>query len=1018
MTLEDFFTLTEMKDGLTAPSRVEELLTVMKKEKDSIVKNISDATRQWAAVASTIATTENKDCLNLFIQLDGLWFLDRWLKDAQEFGNDLSDSFVEESITALLRALEKLHRNNEMSISSEIWITVKNLLGHNSSRVQDRARLLLDNWKEGRVIHDVHGGAGSGGHDYRILDSAPVIEENSGPECSGKDGPVSTESAHEENGADAAKIESLPSSLDGVQPESAKDLHIEITNDELESHINSDHSDMENRSPNHMASSFVSNPVQENLSMKEDLPAKTVEETASPEACSLPDLKQENIEVSDAKKLNGLSSDEKQLGMTVSNSSTVEHVLVSSNAGHNSSKEATTEPNSKNDSEANKSDVLKPVALADERMPLSEPKKAMGDMAAVNHSGTGSQLFKTAGKNGESHSSMLRSSSDNEIIYRKPEDLGTTLSRMEDNGTADEDKENCGVEDLRGGSRFTCSPDVIDTRMSDIDLEYGIVDALEVARKVAQEVEQEVIDDRDPSCSSSEKILEGGIRQSSTSGSINGKEDIPIEIIPKEVSTGPNPSAGAYTELEGRIINSDNADYEPENHLHDMESSQITVAQEPELNTEKSLCDFDLNQEVCSDDMECAVNSISTPISVVSASRAAAAPCLPAAPLQFEGSLGWKGSAATSAFRPASPRRNSDGDKSLSIGGTSSSSKQRLDCLDFDLNVCEAGDEKGAELMSRKQITASSGLRSAESSLEMSPRRCERLKLDLNRSSDDGDALALDSRVEGRCFYNRNGHRSPSPASSSSSMRPSLRNIDLNDRPYSHNDASEQGPCHGRSSQNVDAYGGPKLNDPVISIMGTKVEVNRKDFVSQIFSLPNGKAHEPATGGSITRTAGLMGLGPTVSYTQSPAFSYNGLAMAPTMSFSSAIYAASGSIPYMVDSRSPVVPQIMGSTSVVPPYSQPQLIMSLSNAHVGLNGSGPSRPNFDLNSGLAIEGGNRDSMGLRMPFNMPGQGRSMEEHLRANSQPSSSGVGAKRKEPDGGWELCPFNYRQQPFPWK
>ncbi|XWS25919.1 hypothetical protein CRYUN_Cryun27aG0108800 [Craigia yunnanensis] len=1016
MTLEDFFTLTEMKDGLTASSRVEELLTIMKKDKDSVVKNISDATRQWTAVASTIAATENKDCLDLFIQLDGLWFLDRWLKDAQEFGNDSSDSFVEESITALLRALEKLHRNNERSISSEIWITVKNLLGHSSPRVQDRARLLFDYWKRGRVTDDVHGGVDSGGHDYRISDGATVIGENSGPDCSAKDGPVSRGSAHEENdGADAAKNENLPSSLDGVQPESAKDLHIETTNDVLESHTNSDRSDMENRSPNHTAPSFVSNPVQEKLSMKEELPAKTVEETACLEACGLPDLKQENVEVSDRQKLNGLSSDEKQLDMTVSNSSIVEHVLVSSNAGVGSAQEAITEPNSQNDSEANKSDVLKSVALADERMPISEPKKAMGDVAAMNHSGNGSQLFKTACKDSESHSSMSRSSSDNEFIYRKPGDLETTFSRMEVIGTTDEDKENCGVEDLRGGSRFTHSPDVINTRMSDIELEYGIVDALEVARKVAQEVEREVVDDRDP-CSSSEKISEGRIRQPSTPRFLNGKQDIPIEVIPKEVSTGSNQSAGAYTEGEGRIINSDNADNEPENDLHDMESSQVTVAQEPEPNTEKSLCDFDLNQEVCSDDMERAVNSISTPISVVSASRAAAAPGLPAAPLRFEGALGWKGSAATSAFRPASPRRNSDGDKTLSIGGTSSSSKQRLDCLDFDLNVAEAGDEKGAELMLGKRVTASSCLHSAESSLEVSPRKSERLKLDLNRISDDGDAPALDSRVEGLLFYNRNGHRSPSPASSSSSMQPSLRNIDLNDRPYSHNDASEQGPYLGISSRNVNAYGGPKPNDPVISIMGTRVEVNRKNFVSQVFSLPNGKVLEPATDGSITRTAGFIGLGPTVSYTHSPAFSYNGLAMAPAMSFSSAIYGASGSIPYTVDSRAPVVPQIMGSTSAVPPpYTQPQFIMSMSNAPVDLNGSGPLRPTFDLNSGLAIEGGNRDSMGLRQPF-VPGQGRSIEEHLRANSQPSSSGDGAKRKEPDGGWQQ--FNYRQQQFPWK
>ncbi|XP_022753816.1 uncharacterized protein LOC111302112 [Durio zibethinus] len=1005
MTLEDFFTLTEMKDGLTSPSRVEELLTVMKKGKDSVVKNVSDATRQWTAVASTIAATENKDCLDLFIQLDGLWFLGRWLKDAQDFGNDSSDSFEEESISALLRALEMLHRNNERSISSEIWITVKNLLVHNSPRVQDRARLLFDNWKRGRVTDDVQSGVDSGGRDFGISDNAIITGENGGTECSAKDVPVAVGSAHEENdGVDAAKNENLPSNLDGVQPERAKDLYIETTNDQVESHINSDCADMENKSPNHMASTFVPNPIQEKSSMKEELPAKTVEETASPEACSLPELKQENVGVSVAQKLNGVSTDEKKLDMTVFSSSTLENVLVSSGSGVGSAQEAVTEPNLQNDSEANKSDVLKSVALGDDSAPVSQPKKAMGDAGVTNHSGNGSHLC------------MLQSSPEKEFIYGKPGDLETTFSRMEDIGTVDEDKESCGVEHLRGGTNFTHSPDVIDSRTSDIELEYGLVDALEVARKVAQEVEREVVDDREPSCSSSEKISGVGIRQPGTPDSINGKQDLPTQLIPKEVSTGPNQSAETYNEVERHIINSDNVDNEPENDLHDMEASQLTVIQEPELNTQKSLCDFDLNQEVCSDDMERAVNSISTPISVVSASRAAAAPCLPVAPLQFEGALGWKGSAATSAFHPASPRRNSDGEKTLSLGGTSSSSKQRLDCLDFDLNVAEAGDEKGAELMSGKQVTVSPGLHSVESSLEVSPRKSKRLKLDLNLISDDAYAPALESRVEGQLFYNRNGHRSPSPASSSSSMQFSLRNIDLNDRPYSHNDASEHGTYHGGSSRNVNAYGGPKLNNPVISIMGTRVEVNRKDVVPQVVSLPNGKALEPATDASMTRTVGFLGLGPTVSYAHSPAFSYNGLAMAPTMSFSSAIYGASGSIPYMVDSRASVVPQMMGSTSAVrPAYSQPQFIMSMSNAPVGLNGSVPSRPNFDLNSGLAIEGVNRDSIGVRPSF-LPGQDRSIEDHLRANSQPSSSGVVAKRKEPDGGWEPHLFNYRHQQFP--
>lgn len=93
-----------------------------------------------------IAATENKDCLDLLIQLDGLWFINRWLNDAQNFGADTNDGFIEESITSMLRAVEKLYLESEKSISSGIWVTVNNLLGHHSSKVQDSARTLLNNW--------------------------------------------------------------------------------------------------------------------------------------------------------------------------------------------------------------------------------------------------------------------------------------------------------------------------------------------------------------------------------------------------------------------------------------------------------------------------------------------------------------------------------------------------------------------------------------------------------------------------------------------------------------------------------------------------------------------------------------------------------------------------------------------------------------------------------------------------------------------------------------------------------
>ncbi|KAI9191202.1 hypothetical protein LWI28_005063 [Acer negundo] len=45
--------------------------------------------------------------------------------------------------------------------------------------------------------------------------------------------------------------------------------------------------------------------------------------------------------------------------------------------------------------------------------------------------------------------------------------------------------------------------------------------------------------------------------------------------------------------------------------------------------------------------------------------------------------------------------------------------------------------------------------------------------------------------------------------------------------------------------------------------------------------MPNGKSLETAIDANNARAGGLLGLGPTVSYTHSPMFGYNGLTTAP-----------------------------------------------------------------------------------------------------------------------------------------
>ncbi|XP_050238814.1 uncharacterized protein LOC126688227 [Mercurialis annua] len=996
MTLEDFFTLTEMKDGLTALSRVHELVAVMQKEKDCTVKNVGDATRQWAAVASTIAATENKDCLDLFIKLDGLLFIDRWLKDAQNFGKDTADGFIEESLTALLRALEKLQIDKERSVSSGIWITVNNLLDHGCSRVQDRARALFNSWKQDRVSDSIH-------HDGSLLSS-----EKSREKCTAADVPLPNGNVDvENNGAESARDKDLQFISSSLQSERVDDVQIQTQEN------------IEDKSSDPLSMPVLSNSVPESPLLKEKSSTVIIEGAALTEICSVPVPRGENTDEQELDSSKARSSFSDNSGMIVSPSSKVEAVTSSSVAFATSAKEDLAKPELQNNVDTEEGDFNSKTGCGDTGTSVSPTKTSPDDAGAMNRCGT--LVLQSTAKDSCSPDT-LQGSSDSDKELEKSDDVGTPFSRMEleDIGVADDDREHSsdGAEDVRDDSDIsrpamdTQRPDWINGRRSATELEYGIVDALEVARQVAQEVEREVIDYNEPSCSSSSgEVMETDTRQPDSPDSINGKQSPHMEVPREDMRIGENPSADVSPAEDGRLTSSNNVEAEAENGTQELESSLVTeVAPEPEANTEKGLCGFDLNQEVCSDDMDRPMNPISTPISVVSASRPTAVSGSPYAPLQFEGILGWKGSAATSAFRPASPRRASDVDRILETGGTSSSSKQRQDSLVIDLNVAEDGDEKMIELTSGRQIPVTSGLHSGESSIEVGPRRSERPNLDLNRISDDGDAPGL--RIQEQLFYPRNGHRSPSPASSSSSMQPSLRNFDLNDRPLFHNDSLDQGLYS--ATQNVGAFVGPRRGDPVISIMGTRVEVGgrmeigRKDFHSQF---PNGKPMDPAMDANMARMGGVLGI-PTGPFAHSPVFGYNGLTTAPM-----SIYGHGSSVPYMIDTRgAPVMPQILGSASPVPTFSQPSFIMSMTGAPVSLNGAGPSRHNFDLNSGFANEGGNTG--GLRQLF-MPGQTRSMEEHLRVNAQPSSgSGVGGKRREPDSGWEPYSLPYKHPQPPWR
>ncbi|KAI3922623.1 hypothetical protein MKX01_006312 [Papaver californicum] len=1053
MTLEDFFTLTEMKDGLMALARVEELVSVMKEEKATVMTNIGETARQWCTVASTLAATEDKDILDHFIRLEGLHFLDRWLQEARQCLSVTSNSSVEESIVALLGALEKLPVDGDKSVSSGIGKTVKNLFDVKNFTVQEKARSLFDIWSQ---------------RSSKKVTDQQVAEKINGSSCNGIE-PISAIGAVDsgylgDSIADkslldgSANLDSLVDQTaggekgnsrcsDSSQSENAKDVKIAYLNyrDNRQTSLSSVCKE-EGAEKNLRGLSTESKPHQESLSSVED-------RTSSMEVCHLPAPVESNVEgrSSDVTELKPISSDEKEtVASKGSQDSRGRKEICSVSASSSSSSRISLQNGATQSITRSNLDVreskfgLKKNLATDpvSDTPASELNSEMVSSGGQKHSRSTVE-HEAADPTGGRYSNVLLMRT--RSVLRKPEDLESSSSaKKEDIGALGYVKEAAAESVLKvgGGKGYGTAAylskskkdtkvlDTIDKKKSDAELDYGGEDALEVARQVAKEVEQLVVDYREEFCSTSSEKNSGGVADPGSPDSINIEQEHPAtepedevhigEVIPPETLSLDRKNTQMSSEITDK-----NKDCMP-----CPDSSQVTeTTQEPVVNTEKSMCDFDLNDDVCMEEMDHPMTPTSAPsgsiasgcapVTVVSASKAAV-PRLPMAPLHFEGELGWKGSAATSAFRPAFLRRTPEAEKSIS--GSSHSSKQRQDFRDIDLNVAE-GDVGGvADTVLAKQIPATSDLHSGESSVEVSSRRAERLKLDLNRS-DDNEETPSDSKVEGGFVYHqRNGHYSPSPASSSSS-RPSssMRNFDLNDNPSFFEHSNDQLPDMGKSLD-MNGFGGAKLDDPVISILGTRVELNRKEFLPQTRSfLPNGQTSEFPSSADFARAGGGGGTRSTMTYTPSPVFGYNGFTAAgPSMPLSQGMYGSS-SVHYMVDSRgTSVVSQVMGSSLAASPnYSRPQFLMNSTSGHVsGMNGA-ITQPSFDLNSGMTVidASENRDPHGGFRQLFIPGQGGVLMEEPMRSSSSQAMGSGMKRKEPDGGWDMYPVGYKQK-SPWQ
>ncbi|KAF6164021.1 hypothetical protein GIB67_028725 [Kingdonia uniflora] len=871
MTSEDFLTLPEMKEGLTSLARVEELVSVMKRNKIVGVKSVNEAAKEWFTIASTLFATDDQDSLNHFIRMDGLFFLEWWLQEAHKISNDTTDCCLENSIALLLEVLKKFSIDDD-GLRSGMRVTVMNLFSYKSFGVRKKARELFNSWlpdfvKDGKPI--------SG---FKTNNQTITTEDST--EDSRVVKPAQSECQHSR-------------SSDCSQTKSVNDEEVPVSG---------------------IQDNCIATLTQVEKEGEREISQSSVEESL----------------ISGAEKRASIS-----MGICSS-----PFPVVSGASGRSSEVPELKDLTNGDNDMGKRKDSPDKFGQKDLETPfLEEDNAAVDDLAEFS-----AESFLKLGGNGFAIT--------NDFSEQKRD---TKISE-------------------------------INSIRSDMEFDYGVDDALEVARQVAREVEREVVDYREQFCSSSSEENSGcGVVQPDSPDSMIGNR--PQNEVLKEHNLS---SRSSSQNMEEQLSSTETV--KTLDCMNDTDTSHVTEAiqESSAYKTNRTFCDFDLNEDICSEEMPYQKSYPTAPHKsdpvIVSASKAAS-PGFPESPLCFKGERGWKGSAATSAFRPASPRKASNDER----------------IFEFDLNVAEGEDvEATNQPVLVNQIPVSSDLPSGESSIEVSSRLAERVNLafDLNHVGDKEDALSSDRGTKGHILYpHQNGN--PSPASSSSSKQlSSVRNINLNDNPLLFDNSNDQRIVL-RKHTSTDAELG------VITIMGKKVEVNRRtESVAQTrsFFLNTQVSESPVAGGILARSDFDVGMRPMMSYMNAPpAYRYNDLA-AESMSFPQAMY-GSGSIPYMINSRGALMaPQMMCSPAGIRPSypSEHYHLISMTPQMGGRSGTLRTVP--DLNLGLTIvESENKDPGRFRQCF-IPGQGMFMEEQARSE-------VGMKRQEPDGERDLNPYRYK-------
>ncbi|KAJ0969934.1 hypothetical protein J5N97_022811 [Dioscorea zingiberensis] len=988
MTPEDFFTLSEMKNGLTTCARVEELIAVMQRPVDSAITSIADAARQWSTVAGTLSATDNNECLHHFVNLNGIYFLNQWLQEAIKCNSDAGDVSIEELIITFLGSLARLPIDNEKSIASGIHMTIECLLGHKSLDIKKKARELFDQWNPLRIDETRCQNMDLGGASLSD-NPKPAADENK-VDSSHPTFPEGIPSSKAEcEDRTLRKGSAANESVQSSHADTPNNLKIPISNHILPvNSLNSTDANAISTDMNSLVSSVVSNSCPDNFPIAEESSICPASSIASTGTCS-PVGRERNFDDNSDAPL------PKNAGL-----STMEGSLCKS-----SQKEKC---NSLSSDLSTPLSAQKPMVELVENSGLKKSSSCILKIQvsqAREHVDCGLLKYINTIKNFKEEAHIPKSAqglSSEGSIETVVDVLETScmlkdIVRSEGNSIGHD-----GTSNLRGIVDEDFKP--VDTKLAfKMDgalemeqLESGEIDALEIARQVARKVEHEVVSYREPYCSSPE-ISSGEIKTHSPDPLECKKDQLAI----REQDVDVLPSG---TELIDKVSShlkdapkfSDTVSIDLDKDVKDMESlKSTTVDQEPVGQTNNGRIDFDLNAGFSTEEDNYSVNPVhmksfmlSAPKPVVATSKITSG--LSLTPFHYEGELGWKGSAATSAFRSAPSQRTPDSEM------TSSDSKQKPNIIEIDLNAAVQEDDEVVNQLSVQHLPLSSCFPSGNSSIEVASRRTEKVNLDLNSTGDV--ELTLYPSINCRLHQQIAAQRvSPS----SSSRLSSRRDFDLNDSPSFFAVGGSQYLNKSPVVNSSETCQSSMPNDCDMMFTSSRMNAEWKSY----FDRADQRLLGSCTSAENNMAASLMfpHRMPTHSY------GYNGFSVEPTFPNTTLVGGPRSTV-YLDSSATTSIPRWLNSAG-------PHAASSSSSYPMGIIGEsskrdvpGPSQPALDLNS----------CMTYTESSTQPGSSNQFYQFLEEHSSlsgPGSSGMTLKRKEPDSSSEAYPFGSKQVMSSW-